>query len=86
MLKDIAELKRLKGDIVCFGINERSCISIEIFNYENKDTLNIAIEWRNSDTNEPFEAAVCSYDNEREIESALDYIRRCALDDKSENG
>lgn len=85
MLTDIVELKRLKGDMACFEINEQSCIFIEIFAYENKDTLNIAIEWRDSDTNEPFEATVCSYDDDREIESALDYIRRCALDDESEN-
>ena len=85
MLEDIVELKRLKGDMVCFEINEQSCIFIEIFAYGNKDTLNIAIEWRDSDTDEPFEAAVCSCDDDREIESALDYIRRCALDDESEN-
>lgn len=41
MLKDIVELKRLKGDMACFEINEQSCIFIGCWrNNINADYLN----------------------------------------------
>ena len=77
MLKSVVELKESDKDETWFEVDESTSIFVEIL---NGNSLEIAIEWRDIDTNETYEAAICDYNDNADIEKALDYIRRCALD------
>ena len=85
MLKDVLALKSSNKDSLFFEVDSSSEIVVEVLAGLDGESLEIAIEWRDTKTHKPFECAVCDYNNNEEIEYALDYVRRCAFDGKSEH-
>lgn len=79
MMKAVALLKKSFEDSFSIRIADKAKIVVEIYSLENGNDLNIAIELRDSNDS-VLEASNCSYDDEAELESALDYIRACAMD------
>ena len=79
MLNSVIELKTSNKIETWFDVDEYTSIFVEIFSYEDGE-IKVAIEWRNIDTNDTYESVICDYEDNDEIENALDYIRRCALD------
>lgn len=72
-------LKKSSKDMISIDIAGKVKIAVEIYSLENGDDLNIAIELRDSN-DFVLEASNCSYNDNAELESALDYIRACAMD------
>lgn len=79
LMDTINLMKKSSKDIISIDIAGKVKIVVEIYSLENGDDLNIAIELKDSE-NFILEAANCSYNDNAELESALDYIRACAMD------
>ena len=80
MLKLVIDMKKDGKGFCYFDLGDRTEIFIEACPSVDEDGSAIAIEWRSIESYEVFEAAQCDPHNDSEIQSALEYVLRCALD------
>lgn len=80
MFAEVKDQIYKKGYDECtFKVRDNEKILVEVL-CEEDETLSINIEWCKMNPYKPIETTLVNFSDDKEIFSALDYIRRCAED------
>lgn len=80
MFAEVKDQIYKKGYDVCtFEVRDNEKILVEVL-CEEDETLSINIEWCKMNPYKPIETTLVNFSDDKEIFSALDYIRQCAED------
>ena len=79
MMDDINQKIYSQGKDECsFFVRENQEILVSVLAHCDTDDVEIEVEWRECSPYKQLESSIVSYDNKKELESAIDYIRACA--------
>ena len=83
MVKKMVEFRKSDEKETCFDITENLKIFIETQIKEEEDGLEFSMSVQNIKTNECYAVATADYDDEPNIEWALNCMRECAIREQS---